>query len=310
MTVKSARQAGPGSMVGRHFHPLPPPLAYVGNKAALRDWIIDHLPRAQVSRYVETCVGAGAVLCGLTQPYPQEVINDLDGGVTAFWRALRDQPEALRRACRATPYSRPEWLAARQQVRERGYPSEVIEAARLFVVLTQQNFGRVTRLNSGWRLHQSGRHNGWEGEEWGRLPERWPAVAARLHGVVIEQLDILQLLPRHDSPTTLFYIDPPYHPVTAPIAQCYHHWMTADQHQEMAEALASVAGMVVLSGYRCDDYDRWFAGWQRLERPHFSRLGIMRNQTAATARTECLWLNPAASAALQPAQATLPGVDP
>lgn len=278
--------------------PVEKPFSYVGSKGRVADWVIRHLPRSGVRRYVETCVGSGAILCALPTRYPEEVIVDLDGGVTAFWRALRDRPEELIEAALATPYSRPEWLAARDRIRADGYPDDDLEAARLFICLCQMSFGRINRPNSGWRVHAPATRTGWVAGEWARLPDRWPEVAKRLHGVCVDEGDIRAVVRRHDAPGTLFYCDPPYHPETAEVRQCYRLWLTRDDHAELAEVLTGAAGMVVLSGYRCPDYDEWFAGWRRVDLEHKTHLGTMRNIDSDTRRVESLWLNPAADAAL------------
>ena len=42
----------------------------------------------------------------------REALNDSDGTIVRFWRALRDHPEELAAAIAATPYSREEWRVA------------------------------------------------------------------------------------------------------------------------------------------------------------------------------------------------------
>ena len=41
--------------------------------------------------------------------------------------------------------------------------------------------------------------------------------------------------------------------------------MTDDQHVALAAALRGLQGMVVLSGYRSELYDRLYAGWTRID---------------------------------------------
>jgi DNA adenine methylase len=66
--------------------------------------------------------------------------------------------------------------------------------------------------------------------------------------------------------------------------------MTDADHAALAEKLHAVRGMVMVSGYACELYDRTlYAGWRRLERVH--------RADGAKRRVEVLWLNPAAAAA-------------
>jgi DNA adenine methylase len=50
-----------------------------------------------VANYVEPFFGAGAVLLNRPTPARIETINDLDGGVTNFWRSVRIDPAAVAR---------------------------------------------------------------------------------------------------------------------------------------------------------------------------------------------------------------------
>jgi DNA adenine methylase len=122
-----------------------------------------------------------------------------------------------------------------------------------------------------------------------------PAFAARLRGVTIESRDALYLMARTDGPGTLFYVDPPYPLSTRGnargVRQKYAQELTDDDHRRLAGVLHDLQGMVVLSGYPCDLYDReLFPGWERHER--------QARADGARKRTEVLWLNPACSAAL------------
>jgi DNA adenine methylase len=71
----------------------------------------------------------------------------------------------------------------------------------------------------------------------------------------------------------------------------YRHEMTDDDHRALAEVLRSVEGMVVLSGYACELYDRdLYPDWDRREKA--------THGDGAVKRTEVLWLNPACRSAL------------
>lgn len=92
--------------------------------------------------------------------------------------------------------------------------------------------------------------------------------------------------------------DPPYPLSTRKIGNpyCgkgYRHEMTDDDHRALAAQLHGLRGMVVLSGYACDLYDReLYADWARVEKA--------THADGARDRTEVLWLNPACAAALDP----------
>ncbi len=108
---------------------------------------------------------------------------------------------------------------------------------------------------------------------------------------------------QQDRAECLHYCDPPYvHSTRQPYRQSagggYRHEMTDEQHREFAECVHGLSGMVVISGYASDLYDKeLFRDWKRTERPHLA--------DGARARTEVLWLNPACVRALATSQQSL-----
>src|SRR5690349_3966237 len=82
------------------------PLTYYGGKQALARQIIPLFPPHR--SYLEPFAGGAAVL--FAKPRAQrETLNDADGQVMRFWRALRERPEELAEAIATTPYSCQEW---------------------------------------------------------------------------------------------------------------------------------------------------------------------------------------------------------
>lgn len=82
----------------------------------------------------------------------------------------------------------------------------------------------------------------------------------------------------------------------------YAHEMTDADHVALAETLHGLSGMVVVSGYPSDLYDALYGDWKRIE------IEVQAaSQHASQQRTECLWLNPSAVAALAAQEA---GVSP
>src|SRR5579863_1655990 len=87
----------------------------------------------ECGHYVEPFAGSLSVLLA-RRPSPHETVNDADQLVMTFWRVLRDQPEALVRACALTPHSRAELSAA---ARSPTGPTDLETARRVWVRLTQ-----------------------------------------------------------------------------------------------------------------------------------------------------------------------------
>lgn len=257
-----------------------------GSKARLAPWIIDNMPAHK--GYVEPFCGSAQVL--FAKPRVKlEVINDLDGGLVAALKAARERPEALAAVLALTPYSREEQVTARHEAKRERWPDqELIEAARIFLVTSQQGMCKAARA-SGWRAIR--RHTAGDQHRWGVLPERVLEVAERLAGVIVEQRDACEVLAYYDHPDTLYYVDPPYHPGTCNNSG-YAHRLDREGHARLAETLTALEGMVMLSGYPHRDYEKWFPGWPYLD-------CAIECPTAAAGgkdwkRTERLWFNPLA----------------
>lgn len=266
--------------------PSRPLLRYHGGKWMLAPWIISHLPPHRV--YVEPYGGAASVLIRKPRSYG-EVYNDLDGEIVNLFRVVREQPRALTRALLWTPFARTEY-------RETAFEptDDPLEMARRTVIRSFMGFGSNSiqrAIKSGFRSN-SNRSGTTPAHDWMEFPPTIRAVARRFRGVVIERLPAMDVVKQHDSPETLIYADPPYvHTTRMTVTQHghhgYRHEMTDDDHREMAATLRHVRGMVVLSGYPCDLYDReLFADWHRVEREALA--------DGARKRTEVLWMNAAA----------------
>lgn len=260
--------------------PTRPILRWHGGKWVLAPWIISNLPPHKI--YVEPFAGAASVFMRKPRSYA-EVLNDLDGEVVHLFRVLRDevQSRAQRTALDLTPFARTEFFEAYQ-------PSgDPIERARRLIVRSYMGFGsnghqRLTGFRSN--SHRSGTT---AAHDWANYPKCLDAFTARLRGVVIESRDAMDVIGQHDSPDTLFYVDPPYLPTTRDSGRDYAHEMAEEGHRALAEVLRSVKGMVVLSGYPCSLYDEeLYPDWHRVEREALA--------DGARKRLEVLWINEAA----------------
>jgi DNA adenine methylase len=71
---------------------LKAPFPWFGGKRKVAEYVWSRF--GAVENYVEPFFGSGAVLLGRPNPSGNETINDLDGYVANFWRAIRHDPEA------------------------------------------------------------------------------------------------------------------------------------------------------------------------------------------------------------------------
>lgn len=269
-----------------------PVLRWHGGKFRLAPWIIGHFPKHRI--YVEPFGGAASVL--LQKPaLPADVYNDLDGTVVNVFRTLRDPGKAaeLERRLRLTLFARAEF--------EWSYlpPADDIDAAHKMIVRGFMGFGSDSNTRScrtGFRAKMSD-ERALPSQAWATYMDAMPFFVRRLAGVVIEQIPALDLFARYDTEGTLFYVDPPYpHETRSSLhgrskrTHGYRHELTTADHIRLLAALKKLRGMVALSSYPNELYDRRLKQWRKVE--------VASLADGATPRTEVLWLNPACSAAL------------
>lgn len=268
--------------------PLRPPFPYYGGKAHLAATIVDLLGPHRV--YAEPYAGSAAVLLA-KPPARHETINDLDGTIATFYRVLRDQPDALIRSLELTPYSRDEFLAARDDAED----LDDLERARRFYVRTAQSHNGAGNGGAGWSAPSPSRSQSRVGTWVSLIDNRLARIADRLRAVAIDNTDALTIIDRVDAPDAAIYLDPPYLDRTRVTvgSGAYRHdeAALADHHSALLARAATFAGTVVLSGYPDPLYDDLLPGWQRIE---FTRHKPTANGRLAADRvtaTEVLWVN-------------------
>jgi DNA adenine methylase len=164
-----------------------------------------------------------------------------------------------------------------------------VERARRTLIRAEMGFGSAgaTKQSTGFRSDTK-RNHGTAMQVWSRLPDAIASFGARLRGVLIENRDACQVIADHDTPHTLFYVDPPYLPNTRWRAgHAYRCEMSDAEHSALLELLTGVQGMVMLSGYASPLYDTRLAHWTRV-----ARRAHGAGQAGSVPRTEVLWLSP------------------
>jgi DNA adenine methylase len=230
--------------------------------------------------------GAASVLLRKPRSFA-EIYNDRWGVVVNVFRVARDpfQAEQLERALRLTPFARDEF--------EEDWPddsADPIERARRAILRSFAGFGSAStngNYSTGFRAN-SNRSNTTPAHDWVNYPGHIKAFTDRLAGVVIENRPAAQIIQTHDGLDTLHYVDPPYPHETRNMRRgnaAYEVEMTAEDHEQLAATLQACAGMVVLSTYPNEVYERLYAEWQRVE--------VAALADGARERTEVLYLNPA-----------------
>lgn len=264
------------------------PFPWFGGKQRLARRIVDLLPAHSV--YVEPFGGAAAVLLS-KRAARLEVYNDVDEGLLAFFKVLRDEPDELERRLRLTPFARREFELCRDTWREQDDP---IEKARRWYVRVEQAFAG-TPTTMGWGGEFLGRRRQSRAtSSWKRL-DRMYAIAARFRTVQIEGLDWRQVLDRYDQDDVVFYLDPPYvlgtrKPRKQRGGKTYSSELSDDDHAELVARALALRGNVLLSGYDHELYRPLEdAGFERLEFAAIAASASTHAGGEGACRIEVLW---------------------
>ncbi len=270
------------------YHKLTQPLKWHGGKSYLADWIISLMPKHL--HYVEPYAGGLAVLLAKDPNDPKydwvtgnsqfrgtsEVVNDLNGELTNFWRVLQDGIlfPTFQKLLSVTPFSQTEFDDAEDKMQPI-FPDkmhDVFAAVNFFVRCRQSRAGGFKSFTTLSR-NRTRRGMNEQASAWLNAIDGLPAVHDRLKRVVILHDDALKVIRQQDGPKTLFYLDPPYvHSTRSPGAtKAYEYEMSDDDHRALCDAVtgtftAQIKGKVMLSGHDNEMYDVVLVrqhGWAR-----------------------------------------------
>lgn len=233
---------------------LTQPLKCHGGKHYLAHKIVAMMPKH--THYVEPYAGGLSVL--LAKPFHNvsEVVNDLDGLLTTFWRVLRSEklfPKLIRRL-EATEFSEVVFRKAREGV----LSEDVIERAASLFILVRQSRQALKKSFATLSRNRTRRGLNEQVSSWLTSVEGLAEVHKRLIRVVVLNKPAIDVIESQDGPNTLFYLDPPYlHSTRSTTTEYGQYEMTPKQHMELLSTLNSVEGKFMLSGYPSKMYRKW-----------------------------------------------------
>jgi len=105
----------------------------------------------------------------------------------------------------------------------------------------------------------------------------------------VENMDFADLIVKYDSPTTYFYLDPPYFKTENYYS---NHDFDRDDHERLANVLDEVKGRFSLSYYDFDLLHEWFPEDKyRWERKEFAKAAAAKKGTKQNMGVELLIMN-------------------
>jgi DNA adenine methylase len=253
-------------------------LRWLGGKWKMAPWIITHFPNHEV--YIEA-FGGGANVLFRKESSRIEIYNEKHDDLVNFFQIIadRDNSNKLIAALSVVPFSREEFNLSYEPC------IDPIGRAVKFLVFNHMGFGTHSMMvKTGFR---SGEYP----------PKRWSKIgidvaeASNLcNGLIVTQMDAINLIQQRDDSRTLFYLDPPYVQETRGTTRGYAHEMNDQQQEAFLQTCASrTNAMIVISGYRCKMYNDMLPGWLVVEKEALAE--------RTKPKIEVLWINPAAQEA-------------
>lgn len=242
------------------------PLRYPGGKAKLGPFLADvfRLNGLIDGTYAEPYAGgAGAGLFLLFRGYATRfLLNDIDHGVVAFWRAVLNHNEKFARRIEKVPLSVHEWDQQRRiyQTHRHGF-----DLGFAFFFLNRTNRSGI--MNGGiiggrkqegrWRI--DARFNRTE------LASRIRALAKFRRAISvtrIDALDFLESLSAREAERTLTYLDPPYFTKGRDLYTSYY---TSADHLAIAARLRGFRLPWLLTYDDCPEIRKLYRRWRIFE---------------------------------------------
>lgn len=210
------------------------PISYYGGKQNLVDEILPLIPKH--IQYVEPFIGGAAVFFK-KRPSKNEVINDLDGRVTNFYRVAQTKFFELQSMIQGTAHSEIEYYRSMEILK--ADKKDDVEWAWAFWAQCQLCFGHA--LFHGYRFSNNGEAKNTANKR-DAFTEKY---MHRLRNVEIFNRDAIDIIKLKDSPDTFFYCDPPY----VSSAQGHYKGYTEENFIELLTVLSKIEGKFLLSSY-------------------------------------------------------------
>lgn len=230
------------------------------------------------------CAGASVFLN--KEPSEREIINDIDPGIIAVYKALRDEPKEFIDRLKRIKYTERTFKMALN--RSQDTFDDYIDRAINEYTLRRMSRGGMKKAFA-WSERERGGKPG-DVNAWETMLEDLPRIAERVSETIILNKSVFELLKVWDEDDTFFYIDPPYMPETRSenSKNIYDFEMTVDDHIMILNMAKNSRAKVMISGYSCPLYNKTLKGWnvkKKVVANHSSQSKIKEQ------RTEVLWMN-------------------
>ena len=258
---------------------LKSPVTRIGGKAMLTGWLKGFIPEHTV--YVEPFCGSASLLFS-KEPSKVEILNDLDGSLINIYRCIqnREKRAKLAELLQEMPYSRQVFNDLKYGA---DIPDEDTGRAARYFYLSRASFAGDT-VRGGFAVPSVTGRN--PARSYQNALNSLEDVAERLQGITIECLPYQEVIRRYDSPSTFFYIDPPY----LESEHYYGNGFTIADHNELAAILRQIKGKAMVSHYDNDTYQSFYESFNCYRKQSFC--GAFKSSGKEKPKTvECVFCN-------------------
>lgn len=235
----------------RDVNPVQPAAGYIGGKSKLAVRLIDLISTVPHELYAEPFVGMGGVFLRRPSAPKAEVINDLSGDVSTFFRILQRHYVAFVEMLRFQLTTRREF--ERLTHIDPSTLTDLERAARFLYLQRTAYAGKVSGRSFGMQTQGPGRF------DVTRIVPLLESIHERLAGVVIEALPFDRFIKTYDRPHTLFFIDPPYFGCETDYGA---GMFSRDDFAQLAAQLAEINGYFILTINDCPEIREIFAAFE------------------------------------------------
>lgn len=216
-------------------------IGIIGGDWYIKDVIIDLLTKSGCKTLVEVFGGGGTVSAFAPRDVFNIIVyNDKDELVYTFFKVLREKPRELMRELILMPFSRKLHDELREIVKRGEYRNiNDIEKAALFFYLHMTSYAGT--VNGGFKVAKNVRTS--RSKVYLRKVVSLADIVKKYFDVVLENKDFREIIQLYDSPSTVFYCDPPF------LSGDYGYYRLGFTHKDMKgllDMLAKVNGKFVL----------------------------------------------------------------
>ncbi len=230
---------------------------YIGGKFFIRDKVIKAFPyNYKDLTYVEVFGGAGWVITYKDRSF-NDVYNDVEAGVSNLYYVLT-HPRSRREFLRRSRYVLDSRIFFNRylEIYKNDTAVDDIERAMVWAYLQCNSFNCVKTVRM-FSVHLKNR------SRYNIFLRHIIALRNILNNINVESLDCIDLIKKYDSPTTFFYLDPPY------LNKEKYYKNSAifnmESHENLCAVLKDISGKFLLSYYKEDIITNFYRGFNMLE---------------------------------------------